>query len=275
MREYRLGIYEKSMPGDWTLEQKLRCAKGAGFDYMELSVDETDEKLARLDWSAAERAHVLKLTREVLPIDSICLSAHRKYPLGSPDEPTRARALAIMQGAIRLARDLGIRLIQLAGYDVYYEEGSERTRALFIDGLHQCAEFAAAAGVLLGFETMETPFMDTAGKAMAFVRGVNSAYLGVYPDIGNLTNAAILYGGDVLSDLDNTHGHLLAIHLKETLPGQYREVPFGQGHVDFRAAIARALGLGARMFVAECWYDGSPEPRQTLAKANQFMRAFF
>ena len=31
-----------------TLGQKLDCAKACGFDYMELSVDETDDKLARL-----------------------------------------------------------------------------------------------------------------------------------------------------------------------------------------------------------------------------------
>ena len=252
MREYRLGIYEKSMPGDWSLEQKLRCAKGAGFDYMELSIDETDDKLLRLEWSAAERKRLINLTRDILPIDSICLSGHRKYPLGSNDGPTRARSLAIMRGAIDLARDLGVRVIQLAGYDVYYEEGDKRTRALFAEGLDKCARMAAAAGVPLGFETMETSFMDTAAKAMEHVRRVNSPYLGVYPDIGNLTNAAAITGGDVLCDLNQTRGHLLAMHLKETLPGRYREVPFGQGHVDFRAAIARALELGARMFVAEC-----------------------
>ena len=39
---------------------------------------------------------------------------------------------------------------------------------------------------MLGFETMETPFMDTVEKAMAYVKDVDQAYLGVYPDIGNL-----------------------------------------------------------------------------------------
>ena len=51
MKEYRLGLYEKSMPSSLTLEQKLTEAKAAGFDYLELSIDETDAKLARLDWS--------------------------------------------------------------------------------------------------------------------------------------------------------------------------------------------------------------------------------
>ena len=36
MREYRLGLYEKSMPNSLTLAQKLAEAKAAGFDYLEL-----------------------------------------------------------------------------------------------------------------------------------------------------------------------------------------------------------------------------------------------
>ena len=48
MANYALGLYEKAMPGTMTLGQKLDCAKACGFDYMELSVDETDDKLARL-----------------------------------------------------------------------------------------------------------------------------------------------------------------------------------------------------------------------------------
>ena len=31
---------------------------------------------------------------------------------------------------------------------------------------------------------------------------------------------------------------LCAMHLKETVPGVFREVPFGTGHVDFQKAVA-------------------------------------
>ncbi len=48
---------------------------------------------------------------------------------------------------------------------------------------------AAEAGIIIGFETMETEFMNTVQKAMEYVAAVSSAYLEVYPDIGNITNA--------------------------------------------------------------------------------------
>ena len=145
-----------------------------------------------------------------------------------------------MEKAIQLACDLGLRIIQLAGYDVYYEEGGEDTRALFLENLKKSAEMAAAAGVTLAFETMETEFMNTVEKAMAYVKLVNSPYLKVYPDSGNLTNAAVAYHTRVSDDLETGRGSISAVHLKETKPGVFREVPYGTGHVDFVDVIKTA-----------------------------------
>lgn len=223
MKNYYLGLYEKSMPNTLTLEEKLRQAKAAGFDFMEISIDETDAKLSRLDMTREERkALVDAMYQAGLPIKTMCLSGHRKYPLGSRDESVRARGLEIMEKAIQLACDLGLRIIQLAGYDVYYEEGGEDTRALFLENLKKSAEMAAAAGVTLAFETMETEFMNTVEKAMAYVKLVNSPYLKVYPDSGNLTNAAVAYHTRVSDDLETGRGSISAVHLKETKPGVFR-----------------------------------------------------
>lgn len=254
MRDYLLGLYEKAMPNTLAIPEKLRCARAHGYDYMELSIDESAEKLARLDMSAAERRAIVNaMWNEGLPIGSICLSGHRKYPLGSPDANLRTKSLEIMEKALALAGDLGVRTIQIAGYDVYYEASTELTRAYFLEGLQTSAELAARSGVVLAFETMETPFMDTVSKAMSYVEIVGSPYLQVYPDVGNCTNAAKLYGGDVVVDLETGRGHLAALHLKETLPGKYREVEFGVGHVDFKVLISAALALGVRRFVTELW----------------------
>ena len=44
----------------------------------------------------------------------ICLSGHRKYPLGSNDENVREKSLNIMQKPINLDNDLGIRIVPIA-----------------------------------------------------------------------------------------------------------------------------------------------------------------
>lgn len=273
MKPYLLGLYEKSMPGTLTLAEKLAETKTAGFDYMELSVDETAEKLTRLDWDNATINELVYSQQQTgIPIKSMCLSGHRRFPLGHPDTEIQRQSLNIMQKAITLSTKLGIRIIQIAGYDVYYEEGSAETRQTFAKNLALCVEMAAHQGVTLAFETMETEFLNTVEKAMHWVKAIPSPWLQVYPDVGNITNAALQYGTDVAEDLKSGAGHLAAIHLKETKPGIYREVPYGQGHVDFALVTGAAWRLGARMYVGEFWHTGEENWREILTQNNRFLR---
>ena len=273
--EYSLGLYEKALPPEQDLLSLCRKAKLCGFDRLELSIDETDARLERLDWPEKDqRALGTRSREEGCPIRTLCLSGHRKYPLGAHDPGTRARSLDILKKALDFAANAGISVIQLAGYDVYYEPGNEDTRARFREGLFQGAAWAAEAGVILAFETMETPFMDTVEKAMAWVREVGSPWLGLYPDIGNLQNAAVLYGRSVTEDLALGAGHTFALHLKETRPGVYRDMRFGSGgHTDYRGCIRAALDMGVRLFTGEFWYHGEEDWAQELRRANAFLRA--
>ena len=277
MARYALGLYEKAMPGTMTIEEKLACAKEYGYDYVELSVDETDEKLARLDWTKEERLALVKeMYRVGLPLRSMCLSGHRKYPFGAKDPEVRKRGMEIMEKAIDLADDLGIRTIQLAGYDAYYEKDQwEGSRQAFLENLTKATEMAAAKGISMGFETMETPFMNTVWKSMFYVNHIDNPWLGVYPDCGNLTNAAVADGSSVTDDLYSGRGHVIAMHLKATKPGLFRDMVFDDptSHVDFEADIAKAWSLGVRRYVTEMWYLGSEKWKDDIHTANRTMRA--
>lgn len=274
MKMYEIGLYEKAMPGELSWREKLETAKELGYDFVELSVDETDAKLARLDMTREERLEILKIMNEVgVSFRSMCLSGHRKYPLGSANPATCARGMEIMEKAVQLAADLGIRIIQLAGYDVYYEDSTPETVERFGKNLKKATMMAAKAGVMLGFETMETEFMNTVGKAMKYVELVNSPYLGVYPDSGNLKNAAVTYGTDVYEDIRSGAGHTVAMHLKETVPGKFREIHFGTGHVDFRKTIDTAWEIGVRRFVTEMWYVGQDNWKEDIREAHDMMSA--
>ena len=273
---YTLGIYEKSMPGNLSWMEKLSVAKNAGYDFLEMSVDETDEKLARIEWSKQERKELVDAMYEVgLPIRSMCLSGHRKYPLGSHDPLIREKSLEIMGKAIDLADDLGIRIIQLAGYDVYYEDGDQQTKEYFIENLQKAVDMASKKGILLGFETMETPFMNTVEKAMEYVDIIQSPYLQVYPDTGNLKNASLSCTNSVCEDIQTGRGHMVAAHLKETIPGHFREIPFGTGHVSFEETIKTMWKEGVRRFVAEFWYTGQENWLEDIQFAHTFLRGKF
>lgn len=274
MLGYQLGLYEKSMPNRLSLAEKLKLAKESGYDYLELSIDETPEKLKRLDWSDRERMMAAAASEGAVPIGSICLSGHRKYPLGHPDPAVQRQSLEIMEKTLRLAVELGVRTIQLAGYDVYYENSTPQTEAIFRRNLFKCVEMAARDGVVLAFETMETAFLNTVKKGMRWVDEIASPYLQLYPDAGNITNAADGCAEAVCADLETGREHLVALHLKETRAGVYREVPYGQGWVDFEALTASAMSLGVRRFVAEFWDVGLPDWETTLLENNRLLRQY-
>ncbi|PYG90269.1 L-ribulose-5-phosphate 3-epimerase [Ruminiclostridium sufflavum DSM 19573] len=273
MRAYTLGLYEKAIPGQLSWREKLEAAKNADYDYLEMSIDETDEKLARLDMPKTERLELVKTMFETgVPIRTMCLSGHRKYPMGSSNPDVRKRSMDIMEKAIRLADDLGIRIIMIAGYDVYYEESTPETRKSFAENLKASALIAAKYGIMLEFETMETEFMNTVWKAVYYIKQINSPYLGIYPDSGNIKNAAVLYGSDEYDDLKAGAGYITSIHLKETVPGKFREIPYGTGHVNFEKIIETAWNIGIRKYVTEFWYTGSGNWMQDLKDVNLKMR---
>ena len=274
-RKYLLGMYEKSMPKELSWEEKLTACKEAGFDWVEISIDETDEKIGRLDDRAQIEEIKAAIRKTGVPIYTMCFSAQRKYSLGSLGKEKHDRAMYIMEKAVDFAAEVGIRIIQLAGYDCYYEEANEKTREEFIRNLKIACTMAAKRGVLMGFETMmDRNFIDTVEKGMEFVNICQSPYLGVYPDIGNLAGARNDFGYEktVNEDLMTGKGHILACHLKETKPKTDRSVPWGTGLTDYVNNLRVLKDLGVRMFNGEFWCDYPETWKENLKNSCDFLR---
>lgn len=274
MRDYQIGLYEKAMPDGLSWKEKLLAAKESGYDYVELSIDATEEKIQRIDMPKQERLRLVALMYETgMPIRSMCVSALTKYSLGNDKPEYVSRGMEILEKAIGLAEDLGIRTIMIPGYDVYYEPSTIETKRRYLENLKKAARIAEKAGVLLGLETMENEFMNTVGKALKYVMLCDSEYLKIYPDIGNTTNAAMDSQSDVLEDLELGKGNIVSVHLKETLPGKYREIPYGTGHVNFEETIKKIWKLNVRRYVTEFWYKGKDDWKADLLDANRRMTA--
>ena len=175
-----LGLYEKALPADWSWEQRLSAARDMGFDFVELSVDESDERIARLSWDARRREELRTLSVKLgMPIRSMCLSAHRRYPFGSADPGIRAKAREISERAVTLAEDLGIRVIQLAGYDVYYEPSTAQSVRAFLEGMRYVSGLGARYQIMHAVEIMDTPFMNSITKYLEYESLVRSPYFRV------------------------------------------------------------------------------------------------
>ncbi|EFB72279.1 L-ribulose-5-phosphate 3-epimerase [Providencia rustigianii] len=274
-RKNPIGIYEKALPKQSSWLEKLAIAKAAGFDFVEMSVDETDERLARLDWTMEQRLEIVAAIQKTgVRIPTMCLSGHRRFPFGSHDEKTRQMARELMLKAIKLAQDLGIRTIQLAGYDVYYEEQDAQTIARFEEGMKWVSEIAAASQVMCAVEIMDTPFMNSITKWQALADKIRSPWFQVYPDVGNLT----AWGNDVENELTKGIENIVAIHLKdtyavtETCKGQFRDVPFGEGCVDFVELFKLLKRLNYRgTFLIEMWTEKADEPLVEIINARHWI----
>ena len=270
-----LGIYEKALPKGLSWMARLSLARALGFDFVEMSVDESDERLARLDWSTAERASLRAAIAETgVTVPSMCLSGHRRFPFGSHDPALRARAREIMRKAIDLSVDTGLRTIQLAGYDVYHEPSDEGTRERFIEGLRWAVDEAARSQVMLAVEIMDTPLINSITAWLAYAKRIDSPFFCVYPDLGNLS----AWNNDVPAELRKGIAKIVAIHLKDTLrvtvdfPGQFRDVVFGTGCVDFAACFKTLAELSYRgPFLIEMWTEKSAEPIVEVAQARRWL----
>ena len=134
-KQYLLGMYEEKACRLLCRGRKSENCRKFGFDWLEISIDETEEKLSRLDWTSQQRRPAdPTMLKSGVGIKTMCLSGHRKYPTGIIRSP-RSSTIAGNHGkAIDLARsgnpaDSAGRLRRLLF------EGSAQTRKEFIQNL--------------------------------------------------------------------------------------------------------------------------------------------
>jgi L-ribulose-5-phosphate 3-epimerase len=275
-----LGIYEKALPKTDSWVERLQLVQALGFNFLELSIDESDERLARLKWTKTERAEVRDAIWETgIRIHTLMLSGQRRFPLGSADEKTRKRSLEMLYQAIDLASDLGIRNVQLAGYDVYYEPKTVLSREYFLENLEKGVAYAAAKEIMLAIETMDDQFINSMQKVCDIKTQIHSPWLQTYPDVGNLTAWPT---NNVARELEIGLDNIVSVHLKDTRPvtstneGQFRDVPFGKGTVDFEGCLRILKRLNYQgAFTIEMWTEKASNPIREVQEAKNYFDELF
>lgn len=277
-----LGIYEKALPQNLSWRETFELTHDLGFNFLEFSVDESDERLARLDWTREKRNEIRNLMWETnTRINNLMLSGHRRFPLGSADPAMREKSLIMMQKAIDLCVDLGIHNIQMAGYDVYYEKKTMTSREYYVENLIKCVHMAAKKNIMLSIETMDDPFINSLTKIAHYHDLAKSPWLQAYPDLGNLSAWP---ENDVPAQLEKYIDTICAIHLKDskkvtpTFKGQFKNVPFGQGCVDFTGLLRTLVRLDYNgSFTIEMWSgdNGDDNALDEVKSAKAFFDDIF
>ena len=275
-----LGIYEKALrsgplavSGNRVDGEAWRVfldqVPHAGFSFLDLSIDESPEREARLDWDAGQCRTVRRAAEAAgTDIGGICLSVHRRIGPGSADPAVRRRAREVMARGLQVCHDLGVPVIQLAGYYCYYEDPNPDAERWYAQLLADAVPLAARLGVVMGIENVDGDDVTSLTKAMEFVDAVDSPYLQLYPDLGNIAEQSLDPGAEFAAG----EGHMVAMHAKDVRPGEPRRVEMGTGVVDWDRSfeLLAAQGWSGRLMI-EMWNDDVPDSLSRCAAARAFI----
>ena len=252
-----LGIYEKALRSGplggsgsrasgevWRdfLDQVPR----AGFSYLDISIDESPQREARLEWGPRQCRGVRDAADAVgTDVGGICLSIHRRIAPGSADPAVRRRAREVMARGLEVCHDLGAPVIQLAGYYCYYEDPNPDAERWYGQLLADAVPMAARLGVVMGIENVDGTDVTSIRKAMEFVDAV---------------------------ELQAGTGHMVAMHAKDVRRGEPRRVDVGTGIVDWDRSfeLLRDQHWAGRLMI-EMWNDDAPDSLERCAAAREFI----
>ena len=264
-----LGIYEKALQPT-SFDQMFAKTAQCGFDCFEMSLDGTQEKLARLDWTHEQIEQVRQASlRNGVKLLTTCLSGHKRFPLGSSDPSILRHGMEIMQKAIDLCGELGIRVIQVSGFDVYDQEPrTAQTRARFVESLRQCVQMAERACVMLAIEPVEGNLL-TVRDTLTVVNSIASPWLQIYPDPANICSLGV----EPVQDIACGKGHIVAVHLRDSLLHRYdATIPFGTGNLDFEGVIRKLDELSfTGPMIVEMWNTGQPGDLEMITQARAYL----
>ncbi len=274
-----IGLYEKAIPLQVPLTQKLTLCQQLGFDYLQLSIDENPHRLQRLAWDRSQRQQLVNfLFTHKIRIQSLCVSANRQYPLGSPTDSIRRQGRNILQKAIDLAADLGARNILISGYDVFQAPKTILTRENYLESLQICADYAAQQEVMLSIETMDDSFAKNISAIQKLISQIASPWLKIYLDLGNLT---AWEENNVGAEIERGIGQITEIHFKDARyvshdgQGQFRNVPYGQGDVDFDGCMKLLHRLNYQgPWVIERWAQVHEPYQEQIITAKNFLLSY-
>lgn len=175
-----------------SLETCFQLAKDAGYDGVEVALDETGEVSLTSTREDIERVKEWA-DRAGIQLYSVACGLYWQYNYTSADENKREKAKAITRKQLDIASWLGCDTILVVpgAVDVTFEPGSEIVeydvayeRAL--EALKELAPYAEERKVAIGVENVWNQFLLSPLEMARFLDQVGSPYVGAYFDVGNV-----------------------------------------------------------------------------------------
>jgi len=178
-----------TVDGGTVFEEMFKQLKEAGFDGVELNVDDVGHSAhsLTLETSDAELADIKALSQKFgLPVVSISTSMLGGYRMGAPDKADREYAKQIIRAQLKYAKALGATGILIVPGGVPQQKSFIRAYALSMQTLLELKPEIEAAQINTGVENVWNGFFMSPFDMASFVDKADSPYIGAYYDIGNV-----------------------------------------------------------------------------------------
>ena len=247
------GISIWSFPPEMKIIDCIKLAKKAGFEGIELALNETGDMGLE---SAAEEIEGYKKAaeQEGIEITSLATGLYWSYSMTSGSGDTREKAKSIARKQLDAASILGVDTIlvvpgavgvdfipgcEVVDYDTAYE------RALC--AMKELASYAESKKVCIGIENVWNKFLLSPLEMRDFIDRIGSPYVGAYLDVGN-----VIYSGYAEHWAKILGSRIKKVHFKD-----YRREAGGiagfvdllSGDVNFPAVVAELKRVGYNGYV--------------------------
>lgn len=231
----------------------MKMAKDAGFDAIELALNETGEM--GLESSENEILGYKKKAEEIgIEISSLATGLYWSYSMTSSNEEVREKAKKIVKKQLDAAALLGVDTIlvvpgavgvdfipdsEVVGYDIAYNRALEAIKEL--------APYAESKKVSIGIENVWNKFLLSPLEMRDFIDKIGSDYVGAYFDVGN-----VIYSGYPEHWIKILGKRIKKVHFKD-----YRKdvgslagfVDLLSGDVNYPAVVEELKNIGYNSYV--------------------------
>jgi hexulose-6-phosphate isomerase len=178
-----------TIPGSFTFEETFACVSKAGFDGIELNVDQAGNSAHSLtmEMTGADMASIKELSMKYnLPISGISTSMWGLNPIGAVDKSIREQGFALLKKQVAFAKAFGCDGILVVPGGVSDELSIKTAWESAQQTLKDWSGYIEDCGVMVGVENVWNNFFISPFDMARFLDELSIQNLGAYFDVGNV-----------------------------------------------------------------------------------------
>jgi sugar phosphate isomerase/epimerase len=232
---------------DHRLGDALAVLADLGFDGVALTLDH-----AHLDPLGPGLAHRVAVAAALLrehDLDVVVetggryvLDPRRKHHPTFVSDEGRQRRIDLVATALRIAPDLGARVVSCWSGTLPSSATAEQGRARVEDAVTRLLPVAQAAGVTLSLEPEPGMFLERVGDVVGLIERLGRPEsLGLTIDVGHLTCSEDALPAEVIRSAGDL---VVNVQVDDMRRGVHEHLPFGEGEVDLPDVLAALADIG-------------------------------